>query len=168
MTEIPIRVLDLEIDNEAVEDVLTETLGAFLVTGSEPVCRLSIFVEHGEVVEQAVGLVRELQERLPAATFLDVDRDLVGSSQIAQRIGVSREAVRKWTHLQSFPIGQANLDGQGKQLWAWTQIVDWVEQYRGLDLEEALPTLDEMTAIEFGILTARKQSKSERHSSTES
>ena len=40
MTEIPIRVLDLEIDNEAVEDVLTETLGAFLVTGSEPVCRL--------------------------------------------------------------------------------------------------------------------------------
>ena len=60
MTEIPIGVLDLEIDNEAVEDVLTETLGAFLVTGSEPVCRLSIFVEHGEVVEQAVGLVREL------------------------------------------------------------------------------------------------------------
>ena len=50
MIEIPIRVLDLEIDNEAVEDVLTETLGAFLVTGSEPVCRLSIFVEHGEVV----------------------------------------------------------------------------------------------------------------------
>lgn len=164
MTEIPIRVLNLDIDNEEVEDVLMETLGAFLVTGSEKVCTLSIFVEHGEVIEQAVGLVRELQERLPEATFLNVDRDLVGSSQIAQRIGVSREAVRKWTHSQEFPTNQANLDGQGKQLWAWTQIVDWVEQYRGLDLEEALPTLDEMTAIDFGILPARKQSKSERHS----
>lgn len=157
MTEIPIRVLNLDIDNEEVEDVLMETLGAFLVTGSEKVCTLSIFVEHGEVIEQAVGLVRELQERLPEATFLNVDRDLVGSSQIAQRIGVSREAVRKWTHSQEFPTSQANLDGQGMQLWAWTQIVDWVAQYKGLDLEEALPTLDEMTAIDFGIAALREE-----------
>lgn len=58
-----------------------------------------------------------------------VDLDLVSLSQIAERLDVTREAVRLWAtgeRRQDFPIPFTSA-GQSL-LWAWSEVFDWLTE----------------------------------------
>lgn len=53
--------------------------------------------------------------------LIDVD-DLVGAEQIAERYGITRQAVDLWTRKPTFP--QALIDFHGR-IWAWPDVAAW-------------------------------------------
>lgn len=68
-----------------------------------------------------------LNERSPEIKIKRIDLDLVSLSQIAERLDVSREAVRLWAsgqRRQGFP-GPFTSAGQSL-LWVWSEVFDWL------------------------------------------
>lgn len=55
-----------------------------------------------------------------------VDADLVGQHEIAERLGVTQQAVHNWTKRQTdFPQPIVALFG-GRGIWWWDEIKAWV------------------------------------------
>ena len=68
-----------------------------------------------------------LTERSPEVKIKRVDLDLVSLSQIAERLDVTREAVRLWARghrRHGFPEPFTSA-GQSL-LWAWSEVYDWL------------------------------------------
>jgi len=68
-----------------------------------------------------------LNAHSPEIRIKRIDLDLVSLSQIAQRLAVSREAVRLWAsgqRRQGFP-GPFTSAGQSL-LWTWSEVFDWL------------------------------------------
>ena len=68
-----------------------------------------------------------LNERSPEIIIKRVDLDLVSLSQIAERLDITREAVRLWASGQrrkGFPVPFTSA-GQSL-LWAWSEVYDWL------------------------------------------
>ena len=65
----------------------------------------------------------------PGVKIEHVSEDLVNTSEIAFRLGVSREAVRTWTNgargPSDFPPHRAIIGGQ--KIWAWATVYAWCE-----------------------------------------
>lgn len=154
MIEIPMVVRGLDVEDPVVEDVLIEELESFLITDSQSLMVLSFFVEGISTVKEAAEILLRLRARFPQAEFLRVNRDLVGLSDIARRVGVSREAVRKWAALESFPLNLAQVSNDKQQVWVWADIVHWLSSAKNFELEESLPTSSQMTEIDFFLLTS--------------
>ncbi len=149
MIEVPIRVLNLDLEDEVAEDVLVRVLGDFLVTGEGDSTVLSIFTNPTNVAKEALKTVRTLKEELPQVTFLGVDRDLVGLSDIGLRVGLSREAIRKWSRLATFPLAQDTIGESGQRVWMWTEVVSWIREHKGINLEDQLPTVAQIQEIDY-------------------
>ena len=82
---------------------------------------------------------------VPAAVPLRVDQDLVSVSDIAQRVGRTRESVRLLVDAKRGPgrfpppIGVV---GDGTRVWPWAVVLEWFDKVLGVDLgEKAVPPL---------------------------
>lgn len=81
-----------------------------------------------------------LNERSPGIRIKRIDLDLVSLSQIAERLAVSREAVRLWAsghRRQGFP-GPITSAGQSL-LWAWSEVFGWLTPEETCDDAHPLP-----------------------------
>jgi hypothetical protein len=145
--DVGVRVAGLDVDAPDVEAVFVEKYPQVLVVGDQP-CVLTVTVEAARVVDDTVGLMRAMQADLPNMKILGVDRDLVGITDIAHRVGVSREGARKWTHVEGFPEPFDFLQAASMPIWAWTEVAAWLQNERSLDLGETLPTLQVLTQLE--------------------
>jgi hypothetical protein len=87
--------------------------------------------------------VSRLEERVtkavPAAVPLRVDQDLVSVSDIAHRVGRTRESVRLLVDNKrgpgSFPAPFGVIGG-GTRIWPWSVVLEWLDQALGVDLGE--------------------------------
>ena len=126
-TIIPLRVTGLDMSDDATACRLYEQWGAELATKND-VTTLAF----PEVVAESVY------------------RDLVSLSDIADRVGVTKEAVRKWTMLTTTPFPhQFSTIGAGQKVWDWIDVYDWLTQVKKFDMEdEFLPTRKQVIAID--------------------
>lgn len=145
--DVGIRISGLDVDNPDVEAVFADKYPQVLVTGEHP-CVLTVTVDTARAVDDVVALIRAMQADFPQMTIHGVDRDLVGISDIAQRVGVSREGARKWTRAEGFPEPFDFLQAASMPIWAWTEVATWLQDERSLELDETLPTLQTLTHIE--------------------
>jgi hypothetical protein len=145
--DVGIRVSGLDVDEPDVEAVLSEKYPLVLVSGVHP-CVLTITVDASRVVTDVVSLMRAMQMDFPEMRIHGVDRDLVGITDIAHRVGVSREGARKWTRSEGFPEPFDFLQAASMPIWAWTEVSSWLERERSVDLDETLPTLQTLTQLE--------------------
>lgn len=53
--------------------------------------------------------------------------DLVNMVQIAERVGLTKQAVHKWTTTTSFPAPHASTGGL---LWAWSDVNEWLARVK--------------------------------------
>ena len=105
-----------------------------------------------------IQAARQIAASLAGARVLDVDQDLVGVSDIAKRVGVSREAVRLWVegkrgpgHFPS-PVGSAGGGVRGSmRLWQWASVNDWLRYYKLHD-DEGMPTSAQTAEINAALL----------------
>lgn len=141
-TVVRVQVHHLDLADAAVVD----RLGAFDNVTFDSVDGLShvtVHVEDGQsVVDTVLETTRRLANTVAGANAVRVDPDLVTISDIAGRVGVSREAVRQWTHGTRKPFpSQFDTIGADQRVWRWVEIVEWLEWAKAIDMDEDLPTL---------------------------
>lgn len=146
--EIQIRLRNLNINDEGVDEVLAEQFDEefFVSTGVDVI--MSIYADKGKIADQTVEVARRLEHSFPHIEIIGIDFDFVSVADIAKRTGVGREGARKWTSREGFPYARAHIDSTNMDLWVWTEVVDWLKKQRGIDTDEALPTYAQMVEIE--------------------
>jgi hypothetical protein len=84
--------------------------------------------------EALVSAVRDV-EKVPGLHAVGIACDnMVSQLVIADRVGVTREAVRLWATAQRGPGGFppcALVTSGGEQVWDWQQVAEWLQAYRG-------------------------------------
>jgi hypothetical protein len=103
-------------------------------------------------------LVERVTKAVPAAVPLRVDQDLVSVSDIARRVGRTRESVRFLVDGKRGPgrfpppIGTV---GDGIRVWPWSVVLEWFDKVLGVDLgEDAVPPLT-AAVLDVGFATRR-------------
>lgn len=148
-TIIPLRIHGLTMSDDDAAFSLYEQWGAELQLKNE-VTILSLVISDPDVVAAVAELIAQITLEFPTIAFDSVDRDLVSLSDIADRIGVTKEAVRKWTHLTTTPFpAQFATIGTGQKVWDWIDVYDWLVQVKNFDPEEeCLPAPRHVIAID--------------------
>ncbi|WP_129776155.1 helix-turn-helix transcriptional regulator [Peristeroidobacter soli] len=88
--------------------------------------------------KQAIlSAVEDVKRALPGAELIEVSPDLVGLSDIAELVGVSRQNMRKLmtTHAATFPVPVH--DGS-TALWHLASVLKWLNTRDGYDIDKHL------------------------------
>jgi len=109
------RVITLRytIDASNPHDALMSSFPYMLTTLDR--CRA---VARAEIAEAAVF------PELPEDQFASARDDLVGTQELANRLGISRERVRQYQEMGRFPRPLVTV--RGTHVWRWGDIVDWL------------------------------------------
>lgn len=148
-TVVDIQVQQLDLDDDATLACLERFDNAtFGKASGVPI--MTVYVEDGQaVVATVVQAARTLANKVPGANAVRVHLDLVCVSDIADRVGVSREAVRKWTSAVHTPFPQPlDVVGQDMRVWRWVDVVAWLLDAKGIDMDEDLPSGGDIAHID--------------------
>lgn len=138
---VDLEVLGLDLADERVLETAADQLDDLAWSRVSGVALATLIVEAGtDPVCAAVDAGHRLQNvfDLPVR----VHEDLVSASDIAQRVGVSREAVRLWGHSKAanpFPPPRGSVGGGERgatRIWAWSDVVDWLGSVKKLSFDE--------------------------------
>ncbi|HMR94329.1 MAG TPA: hypothetical protein PKE05_02225 [Microthrixaceae bacterium] len=151
MTEFCIQLLYDHIDLSDEESL--RVLGEAGVVAAEPEgeqTRITAALESTNAVKAAASFVSTLREVLPSAVPLMASRDLVNITDIADRVGVSREAVRNWASGRRrtgvFPLPLDTPGGQ--KVWEWAAVHAWLRHNLQLWDGLAFPSHAEFGSID--------------------
>jgi predicted DNA-binding transcriptional regulator AlpA len=87
-------------------------------------------VDAPTALKAADEVVREISSLVASARPLRLDEDLVSIPDVAERVGVTREAVRNWangTRKANFPLPRGIVGGAIK-IWAWSEVNEWLRR----------------------------------------
>jgi hypothetical protein len=104
------------------------------------------------------ALVERVKKTVPTAVALRVDQDLVSVSDIAQRIGRTRESARLLVDAKRGPGNfppPIGVVGDGIRVWPWSVVLEWSDKVLGVDLgENGVPPLT-AAVLDVGFATRR-------------
>lgn len=127
--EFSVQVTGLDIKNESQLKQLKNDPITIVPFASNGLIMLSVEIA-AESPESAFSAFKSfLNEYASDIKIKRVDLDLVSLSQIAERLDVTREAVRLWAigeRRKGFPEPFASA-GQSL-LWAWSEVFDWLTE----------------------------------------
>lgn len=132
--EFEVTVEGLDINDDEVLDALYEM--DFLCQPGSIDGVVTIWVRaEGESDQQAFRGFREALESSTPVRIVSIDEDLVNLSEIAERLGVSRETPRQWINNKpgtsmDFPKHHAVI-GSGRsaqRVWRWVNVYCWCER----------------------------------------
>lgn len=149
--EVTLSVTGIDLDDESTAELLGARFPLILWEERPGLTLMTLNVAAPRALDEAVITYRDLARAVPALRLVGVHRDLVTTSQIAARVGVSREAVRKWTSRSDFPAVFDCVGIDFQRLWAWTQIVEWLRTRRGVLVDDSLLRLEEMSQLETAL-----------------
>ncbi|QFG69511.1 helix-turn-helix transcriptional regulator [Ornithinimicrobium pratense] len=144
-TAVRLRVTGVDLHSEATNDLIARYFPDYSWASVDGQVTVTIFVPGGDVVGHVVEAANEIKNRLPDAKITRVHRDFVTMSDVAARVGLSREAIRKWTHRKGDDAFPAPVDTVGGppsgavKIWDWAEVVPWLEKVYGLAMDENLP-----------------------------
>lgn len=152
MIEVTLRVQGADISNDSVDAVIAEHFSETVWDEADGLTTLTIFVDREDAVTETLALVRRIEAAVPDMKVTGVHRDLVATTDISLRVGVSREGARKWSLSAGFPQPFDYIGAGSMKVWAWAEVVQWLKEARALDMGQELPGLKLMTQIENCIM----------------
>lgn len=97
-------------------------------------------------VEAAItAAIRQVEAAVPGAKVVRLDEDLVSTSDIATRVGRSRESVRLLVEGARGPGGfpaPVGWVGDAIRVWRWADVVEWFAQALGEDHHEGATPIE--------------------------
>ncbi len=143
--EVNLQVKPLDFDDPQVQDTLDalNDYGWAVVNG---ITLMTVFSD-GDPVSDCVQALRCARAR--NIEVVRVFDEQVNHGEIARRVGgFSREAVRKWSQNPSFPlaVGSGGGDRPSPQ-YRWAEVLQWLEEVKGIEMDEHLPDEKTITAI---------------------
>ncbi len=143
-TPVRLRVEGLDFSNEETNERLAR-LGADVGWDEvDGITLMTVFADDDNLVAPALKAVQALQAAAPGARVTRVYEELVSTSDVAHRVGVSREAARKWALEEDFPTPFASIGGgerNSSKIWAWSDVAHWLETSRAIDMDEKFPSM---------------------------
>lgn len=141
-------------DDEAVATLAGSFDG--VLSWNRGLYRLAVSGAGRDSYEAASRLVSRLKAALPGLRVIRLDPELVGVSDIAQRIGHSRQNVQQWVNgernaSRPFPAPEGCA---GRSLvWRWADVNEWLRPL-GLADEAVRPSREEAARIDVMLLDA--------------
>ncbi|ANH66744.1 AlpA family transcriptional regulator [Mitsuaria sp. 7] len=97
------------------------------------------FIREAERADQALlGALREVRKAIPGARLIEAGPDMVGLTDVATLVGVSRQNMRKLmlTHPMSFP--SPIHEGNSSSVWHLWDVLRWMQGRGGYKIDEAI------------------------------
>jgi hypothetical protein len=135
-------VTDLDLDNlDQMDRLFSETM-VLIPADQDGVTSVSVEVETSSGDEAFALFLRHLRNAAPEVKVERIDPDLVNTTEIAVRLGATRETVRTWALRerradQLFPAHHTICSAQ--KLWLWPDIHAWAERTGRLPKDEPTP-----------------------------
>jgi hypothetical protein len=153
------NVFKLKLNREVTDAEVDALYGAgcddaAIETG--PLGTVADFDREAPSLAHAIASAARDIEKVPGLRAVGIHCDrMVNLQRIADRVGVSREAVRLWATGKRGPGGFPNpemITTGGEQIWDWGQVAPWIEKYarqqtasfwtvRHVDLKPAIEAL---------------------------
>ncbi len=148
-TVVDVQVHTLDFDDELTLEGLASIPNASFGR-QDGIPMMTVYIDDGQdVVDTVIQAVRTLANKVSGATAVRVHPDLVNVTDISDRVGVSRQAVQKWIQGQRapfpHPVGSV---GNDVRVWRWVDVVAWLLAAKGIDMDEDLPSTDDIAHID--------------------
>jgi predicted DNA-binding transcriptional regulator AlpA len=143
----------VSMDDEEAVAILTNDFDGVL-SWNRGRYRLAVASNGEDSCSAVIGLLSRLAPALPGLRVLRLDPDLVGISDIAQRIGHSRQNIQQWVNgerngSRPFPPPEG---AAGRSLvWRWAEVNEWLSPL-GLSDGEIRPSREEAARIDVMLL----------------
>lgn len=129
--------------DDADVDILLERLGAagcddaLVGVGQAGRIALNFTREAGSAQEAIVSALRDVKKSVPAALLVEAGPDLVGLTDVAELVGVTRQNMRKLSlaHPDSFPVP---VHSGSVALWHLAHVLRWLSDRGGYLIEPPL------------------------------
>jgi hypothetical protein len=159
MIRIPLRVRGVDLDNEGTLELLGERLSDLTWSESDGTVLAILHTDAENPVAAAVEAARKILHVFPEVKVLDVDQELVSASDIAFRIGVSREAVRLWIEGHRGPgefPSPIGVVGNGKsRVWRWNDVHFWLRHNFRIGDDETYLTPQQVAELNAALLQVK-------------
>lgn len=161
MIRIPLRVSGVDLDDDATLDLLGQHLSDLAWSESDGIVLATLHTPGKNPVAKAIEAARRICHSLPAAEVVEVDQELVSTSDIAFRLGVSREAVRLWVEglrgPGGFPSPAGTVSNGKSRVWPWSVVHSWVKQNYQLGGDEHHLTRQQVAELNAALLRVKHQ-----------
>jgi len=147
LIDVTLQVSGIDIDDAHTGQILGEQFPALLWQGENACLTVTFEVDDAKAPAEVLDVVRRLESAFPSFIVTRVDRDLVSTTDIATRVGVSREAARKWGKEIGFPAAFATFGGN-HNAWLWSEVLAWLDDARGIRLDERVANEAVMVQID--------------------
>lgn len=148
--EFLLVVSDIGFDNEDIIAALVSDLDA-QISENHGVYRLAVANEGSSAVDALKDLLPRLASIAPSMRVLRLDPDLVGISDIAERVGRTRQNVQQWvdgTRSSSQPFPPPEGVAGRSLVWRWADVNSWLDSISLAD-GMARPNRDEALFIDL-------------------
>lgn len=146
--DVPLRVSGIDLDAPQTGALLAKHFPNVIWEELNELVIMTLVMPGDNMVDQTVETCRKMEAVIAGLTVTAVYRDLVNATDIAMRMDLSRETVRKWAARADFPQPYDVVGGDSMKVWAWTEVVSWLRDVRGVNVDESLPSMAEMTQID--------------------
>ena len=127
-------------DSDSDLDALVERLGAagcddaLVGVGQPGRLALEFSREAGSAAEAVHSALVDVKKAIPSARLIEASPDLVGLTDVADVVGVSRQAMRKLmlTHRATFPVP---VHEGSASIWHLAEVLDWLMTRGGYQID---------------------------------
>lgn len=161
MYRIALHVGNVDLEDPATDSRIAETddlrdIGWESVNGR---LLAVIYTNEDDPIGLVVQTARRIAHTLPGADVDKVDEDLVSISDIASRVGVTREAVRHWVKgtrgPANFPSSVGSVGGGDRgstQVWSWPYVNRWLDKHYSLRDEDEYLSPEQVALVNAALL----------------
>jgi hypothetical protein len=136
--------------DEADTDTLVERLGAagcddaLVGIGQAGRIALDFTREAGSAQEAIISALRDVKKAIPGARLVEAGPDLVGLTDIAEMVGVTRQNMRKLSlaYPESFPVP---VHSGSVALWHLSHVLRWLSDRGGYVIEPPIMEVARVT-----------------------
>ena len=140
----------IDIDDDDTLDLLSAAPEIAWLSNHGAVYAIAV-VEAASALKAAQDVVRTISAIVPTASPVRVEEDLVAVTDIATRVGVSRESVRLWVENKrgpgGFPCPRGHVGGDAQRVWDWGSVQRWLRENYRLGGDDRVPDWRETAEI---------------------
>lgn len=160
MYRIPLRVSNIDLENDETLDILDRSLSDLEWSEVDGRTNAVLYIQCDNPVGAAVEVARRISHAIPTAVVHEVDQDLVSISDIAHRIGINREGVRLWVEGKRgpgdfpSPIGSVG-GGVGRgstKVWPWSSVEVWLSEHYDIADDDQSLSPEQVAEINAALL----------------
>lgn len=130
-------------EHDSDPDALVERLGAagcddaLVGVGQPGRLALEFTREAGRAEDAMRSALADVKAAIPSARLVEVSPDLVGLTDVAELVKVSRQAMRKLmlTHRATFPVP---IHEGSASVWHLAEVLDWLRGRGGYEIDAAV------------------------------